>query len=414
MNLPQPLHVGVLTGRTVYPVGMAATERIHLVSRAMAEAGAKVQVWVDGLDRWPNDWNHQVAGERDGIPFEYLLGKTRESASLPRLILDRFAMARASRRRLAMAARSGSLDALYFYTSAVKLDFERFVVRAQARSSGFPVALDLCEAPWTLRPGAPPLERLVSPLWGVDGVVCISRFLEDWVRRENGRTGRDVRLLAVPILVDVKAIAPADAPAGAKAVLFAGSPSYGETLRYLLAAMAAVWRRHPDCRLVITGGATAATLGPGARESDGRIRFAGYLDRKALLQEYAAASVLAVPLFDDVVSHARFPTKIAEYLAAGRPVVTNRVGEVPRYLEDGVSAHVPPPGDAAAFAAGINRVLDDEAGALVMGRRGREVAERHFHYANHGAALLEFFSSLGGQAQPASLTRGRLAPRISR
>jgi glycosyltransferase involved in cell wall biosynthesis len=377
---------------------MAATERIHLVARAMAEAGAQVNVWVDGLDRLPNAWNHEVAGERDGIPFEYLLGKTRESTFLPRLILDRFAMAAAARRRLARATRSRQLDALYFYTSAVQLDFERAVVRAQARKHAFPVVLDLCEAPWTLRTDGRRATRGISPLWGVNGVVCISRFLEDWVRRENERTGRSVAVVSVPILVDVQAIAPAAAPPRGKSVLFAGSPSYGETLRYLLAAMQGVWQRHPDCTLVITGGATGAALGPLAQDRGERIRYAGYLERGALLREYAAASVLAVPLFDDVISHARFPTKLGEYLASGRPVVTNRVGEIPRFLEDGRSAQVPPPGDAAAFAAAINQILDDPSGGQVMGRKGRQVAEEHFHYANYGTKLCEFFSSLAGTA----------------
>jgi len=394
--VPKPLHISVLTGRTAYPKGMAATERIHLVARAMAEAGARVTVYVDGLDRWPNARNHEVAGERDGIPYEYLLGKTRESTHLCRLILDRFAMAGAARRRLAGAARSGALDGLYFYTSAVKLDFERFVVRAQARRNGFPVVLDLCEAPWTLRPGRSLVERRISPLWGVNGVLCISRFLEDWVHQENARTGRSVRIHSVPILVDVNEITPAHAPPRGKTVLFAGSPAYGETLRYLLAAMEQVWERHADCILVITGGVTEATLGPPAKQRRGRIRYAGYLERRALLQEYSAASVLAVPLFDDVCSHARFPTKIGEYLASGRPVVTNRVGEIPRFLEDGISAHLPPPGDAVAFAEGINRLLDDPTGGQAMGHRGRQVAERYFHYANHGAKLCEFFTSLAG------------------
>lgn len=392
--MSKQLHIGVLTGRTPYPTGLAATERIHLMARAMAEAGATVNVWVDGLDRWPAVRNLTVAGERDGIPYEYLLGKTQESRCIGRLVLDRFAMARASRRQLAAAARSKMLDGLYFYTSLAKLDFERLVVRAQARRSHFPVVADLCEAPWSLKPSPSPVERRISPLWGLDGVICISRFLEDWVAQENARTRRSARLIHVPILVDVNQITPALGPPSGKAVLFAGSPAYEETLRFLLSAMEAVWKRHSDCTLVITGGATAATIGPQAMKPDRRIRFAGYLERQALLAEYRAAAVLAVPLFDDLRSRARFPTKLGEYLASGRPVVTNCVGEIPRFLEDGGSAHATPPGDAAAFAAAIIRRLDDPAGGLVMGRIGRQVAERHFHYANHGARLCEFFAAL--------------------
>jgi glycosyltransferase involved in cell wall biosynthesis len=178
-----------------------------------------------------------------------------------------------------------------------------------------------------------------------------------------------------------------------KRVLFAGSPVYAETLRFLLSAMDIVWARHNDCQLIITGGATISTLGPAANGKAGQISCLGFVERGALLQEYSAASVLAIPLFDDVRSHARFPTKLGEYLASGRPVVTNRVGEIPRFLQDGISACVTEPGDTAAFADAICRLLKQPAIAQAMGGEGRRVAERHFHYANYGEKLCEFFSS---------------------
>jgi len=392
--MAKQLHIGVLTGRIPYPNGMAGTQRIHLMARAMAEAGATVNVWVDGLDGWNEARNRDAVGAKDGIPYEFLLGKTQASRYKWRRVMDRFALAWVARRRIARATHSRLLDGLYFYTSSSKLDFERLVVRKQAKKSRFPIVIDLREAPWTLKPIKSLVESRVSPIWGADGVICISRFLEDWVRQENKRTSRNVRLLYVPILVDVNEIKPVVEPATGKTVLFAGSPVYDETLRFLVAAMEIVWARHADSRLVITGGATEATLGSIAKGRSGKIHYAGFLERSALLHEYSMSSVLTVPLFDDGRSHARVPTKLGEYLASGRPVVTNRVGELPRFLEDGVSAHLATPGDAADFATAICRLLDDPANGQVMGRNGRQVAERHFHYANYGMKLCEFFSSM--------------------
>lgn len=388
------LHIGVLTGRTPYPNGMAATQRIHLMARAMAEAGAAVNVWVGGLDGWAEARNRDASGGKDKIPYEYLLGKTQASNHKLRRIIDRFMLAWVARRRMTAAARGQVLDGLYFYTPCSKLDFERLVVRTQAKKMKFPVVIDLCERPWTLRSKKSLGERLVSPLWGANGVICISQFLMNWVRQENKRTGRNVHHLHVPILTDTNEIEPAAHPPTCKTVLFSGSPAYEETLRFLLAAMEVVWATHADCQLVITGGATVDTLEPAEKGRGGRIRCTGFVERKALLREYSAASVLAIPLFDDVRSHARFPTKLGEYLASGRPVVTNRVGEIPQFLEDGVSACVTEPGDTAAFGRAICRILDDPGSAQIMGRSGRHVAERHFHYANYSTKLCEFFSSI--------------------
>jgi glycosyltransferase involved in cell wall biosynthesis len=127
---------------------------------------------------------------------------------------------------------------------------------------------------------------------------------------------------------------------------------------------------------------------------DGPVRWAGFVPRTTLLQEYASASVLALPLFDDVQSQSRFPTKLGEYLASGRPVVTNRIGEIPQFLTDGVNAYLPEPGDVATFGQAIMRLLEDPSTGQALGSAGRQVAEHHFHYANYGPALCEFFSSL--------------------
>jgi hypothetical protein len=42
--MAKQLHIGVLTGRTPYPNGMAGTQRIHLMARAMAEEAAAVKL----------------------------------------------------------------------------------------------------------------------------------------------------------------------------------------------------------------------------------------------------------------------------------------------------------------------------------------------------------------------------------
>jgi glycosyltransferase involved in cell wall biosynthesis len=394
MIIGKSLLVGVLTGRIPYPNGMAAAQRIHLMARAMAEAGAGVNVWVDGLDGWTESRNHDTISTKDGISYEYLLGKTQASRHKWRRILDRFILAWVVKRRMTAAADNKKLDGLYFYTSKVNPDFERLVVRNAAKKNNFPVVIDLCEAPWAFKPKQSFVEKRVSPLWGTDGVICISRFLEEWVQQENIRTGRNVRSLYVPILVDVNEIKPAVAAPAGRSVLFAGSSAYDDTLRFLLAAMEGVWARYPDCQLVITGGATEATLGPTVKGHGKNIRYAGYVERSVLLREYSEASVLTIPLFDDVRSRARFPTKLGEYLASGRPVVTNRVGEIPRFLTDGVSACVTEPGDPAAFAGAICRLLEHPDKGQKMGRQGREIAEREFHYANYGAKLCDFFSRL--------------------
>jgi glycosyltransferase involved in cell wall biosynthesis len=60
-------------------------------------------------------------------------------------------------------------------------------------------------------------------------------------------------------------------------------------------------------------------------------------------------------------------------MALGRPIVTTSVGGIPEIVEDGRQAVLVPPGDAAALASAIGRLLDDPAERL---RLGSEAAAR--------------------------------------
>ena len=255
-----------------------------------------------------------------------------------------------------------------------------------------PVVREVNEAPWSQKVDASALERLWSPLAGTDGAVTISAELHKWAAREAGAR-RHFRVVDVPILVDVNEQQTHDYPPGEPLVVFAGSPVYGTTIRFIFSAMQEVWRTRPECHLAVTGATpgdpAAGWLWAEVQEAElgDRVDLVGYLSRPELLDLYSRAHALLIPLFDDRQSRARFPTKIGEYLAAARPVVTNSVGEIPSYFTDGVDAVVCPPNDPVAFGRAIAGLLSDPARAALIGRRGRRVAETRFHYALYGESL---------------------------
>jgi glycosyltransferase involved in cell wall biosynthesis len=67
---------------------------------------------------------------------------------------------------------------------------------------------------------------------------------------------------------------------------------------------------------------------------------------------------------------------LLESMAAGVPVVGTLVGGNPEVIENGVSGLLVPPRDAAALAAAIGRLLEDNEFASRLGQEGRRrVAE---------------------------------------
>jgi len=401
----RPLSVVVLGAWMRFPHGMAATNRVRLLARALREAGADVRVLcLQAVERPPHVENTSVRGTYEGVPFEYATGTTvRHSSFLMRRLVAAWGWTNGAL-RLVQLRREGRLDVVYLWFWDRPTGVHTLLYLALLKLLGVPVVQELNEQ--LQHPSAASIDRYVSRLIGASGYVSISDFLTQWVYREARREGRYLDVIEVPIVVDVNEQTPTDYPGGEPLVVFAGSPVYDETIRFILSAMEHVWREVPGCRLVVTG---ANPSDPAARwliaeasrlSADSRVSFPGYLSRPELLRLYARAHALLIPLFDDARSKARFPTKIGEYLAASRPIVTTAVGEIPRYFEDQVNAAVCAPGEPAVYGAKIVALLRDPDLAASIGRRGRSTAVGRFHYALHSETLTNGFASVAGKARP--------------
>jgi glycosyltransferase involved in cell wall biosynthesis len=397
----RPLHVVILGDCLPFPHGMAMTSRARLMAQALIKTGVHVRLLsLQASERPPRIENAVACGECQGIPFEYTSGTSvRPDAFAARRLTDAWGWVHGAL-RLVQLRRQGLLDLVFLWFWTPRPAARLLCYVTLLRLMRVPVVREVNEIPWSLKPDATLLERLWSPLAGMAGAVTISVELHEWASSDR-RGRRRFRVIDVPILVDVNERQPSDYPTSEPPqVVFAASPGYTLTKKFLVAAMNELWHTYPECRLVITGtdleNRDDDWLRTEVRQGalDSRIDLVGHLGRADLLELYARARALLIPLFDDPRSKARFPTKIGEYLAAARPVVTNAVGEIPRHFADNVDAIVCPPGDPIAFGRAIADLLAHPAHAAQIGRRGRQVAETHFHYALYSQMLADAFAEI--------------------
>jgi glycosyltransferase involved in cell wall biosynthesis len=81
----------------------------------------------------------------------------------------------------------------------------------------------------------------------------------------------------------------------------------------------------------------------------------------------AAADVVAVPsVWQDAL-----PLSVLEAMSLGRPLVATRVGGIPEMCRDGVDGLLVPPGDDAALAEALARLLGDAELRARLGTEGR-------------------------------------------
>lgn len=126
----------------------------------------------------------------------------------------------------------------------------------------------------------------------------------------------------------------------------------------------------------------------------------GFIEKDRLPGLLALADVLVQPGAPGPFNDYRLPSKLPEFLASGRPVVTV-ASNLGLQLEDGVNALVLPVADAAAIAAACIRVFSDAALARRLGDGGAAFARHHFDLAGITRRLVAFYEETLARPAPA-------------
>jgi glycosyltransferase involved in cell wall biosynthesis len=108
----------------------------------------------------------------------------------------------------------------------------------------------------------------------------------------------------------------------------------------------------------------------------------------------------------DVVVHAStspepFGRVIIEGMAMARPVVATAIGAPPEIIRDGVTGILVPPGDAAALAAVLDRLLADPDMRRRLGENALSVVRQRYAIQRHAMLIESVFEELFWGAPPA-------------
>ena len=329
---------------------------------------------ADGLfRRWPSEY---VATFSDGGPAEnaalawhatrrlgVLLGRS------PRAVVHAH-----------VAPREGLWRQCAFVGAALAL---RRPVVTQLHGGGYEAWFDACSTPARATIG--------SVLARSACVIVPCESLQAWVRSVT--RAAPVALVPHPVAMPATAAPLAGRP---NVVLFLGRLEREKGILDLLDAVAAVRAAVPDLRLVCAGGGDrepierhAETLG--IRDAVKFVGWVGPSGKRALLE---SATVYALPSYCDGL-----PASLLEAMAAGVPVVASAVGGIPEAVVDGASGFLIAPGDSAALARHLRRLLLDRTLAARVGAAARETVRARYAADRAVAQLEEVYRAVGGAAE---------------
>lgn len=96
----------------------------------------------------------------------------------------------------------------------------------------------------------------------------------------------------------------------------------------------------------------------------------------------------------DLESKASFPSKLTEYLATGRPVITVNVGEISDYLVDGENSFIVEAGNSEELANKIEYVMSNYNYALEVAEKGKQLTGTVFNYNFQANRIVDFLRTL--------------------
>jgi glycosyltransferase involved in cell wall biosynthesis len=272
------------------------------------------------------------------------------------------------------------------------------------RLLGFPVVQEMCE--WF--PGDATRPALTHWLYRkvifaqATGILVISKWLEGRVRQRSIVANPRLLIHLLPSMVDsqrfVNASRHTEGTATAIPYFLWCGIGYTEDVLFLIRALALVNREGYRCKLRIIS-AAFLLWGPqtiidyAAKQGlpPEAIDLMGCVDDRTLEMSYKSAAALLLPLWDDDMSRARMPNKLAEYLASGRPAITCKVGDLLDFLIPGTNAYLARPGDEQDFANKMIEVLLDPSRADRIGAAGQRTCISRFDYRSQIETLAQFF-----------------------
>ncbi len=184
-------------------------------------------------------------------------------------------------------------------------------------------------------------------------------------------------------------------------VVYTGNIHYSNfrEVRSLLLAIVIANRRGCRAKLVKTGWNHYQLPELSDPEVASLVIDRGFVSRSEVPRLLAGADVLVQPGQSNEFNDYRFPSKLPEFLASGRPVILPRTN-IGLLLKDGEEAVVLEHGHSTEIAEALQRLAADSTLRKRIGKNGRKFALQHLTWAKNAASIPAFYDRCLAQPRP--------------
>ena len=380
-----------------FPEGNAATNRVYTFAKGFTENGISTHVIC-----FQNEYVNTCNGITSGIKYYHPFNQTKRNKFLIVRRWLKFVKYIRAVKLVRKINKEEKIIAINLFTYSFLTHLFVFVL---ARSLRTKLLFDRCEHPLQFYKDnvfdqTSAKLKLIVETKLCDGMFCISNYLIDFYKN----WGIDQRkLFLVPSTVDTERFNNHfNSRLDFSYILYCGSLTIlKDGVNILIESFKRISEKYPEINLVLIGKGDSINDEIIIKDLavklniDKRVIFLGQLPRTEIPAYLCNAKILALARPRSIVADAGFPSKLTEYLATGNPVVVTKVGEIPLYLKDDVSAFLSEPGSIDSFAGRLDFVLGNYEFAQRVGLNGKELTSTIFNYNFQSKRMIAFIDSLG-------------------
>ncbi len=195
-------------------------------------------------------------------------------------------------------------------------------------------------------------------------------------------------------------------------VFSVGRMVYKKGFEYLIRAVPAILREHPDARIVLAGGGdleeklVSLVKQLGVEKS---VMMPGFVSRDKLPLYFSGCDLFVLPSVVDQQGNVDgLPNTLLEAMASARPVVATDVAGIPLAVKDGENGLLVPEKQPGELATAINLLLGAPELRAQYGEASRRRVEKDLNWATTAQAFIRLFGvalsgrlrKVGSQVRP--------------
>lgn len=229
-----------------------------------------------------------------------------------------------------------------------------------------------------------------------DGMIIMTYKLEEYFK---DKIRKDCKTIVVPMTVEPERFKVNEPNELGDYIAYCGDIGGNKDgVQNLITAFSYIYEDFPELKLLLIGGSKNPNERIKLEEYVDQLKcqniiFYGTVSRDQIPSLLCNAKILALARPSSLQSSGGFPTKLGEYLSTSNPTIVTKVGDIPLYLENRISAFLVEPDNNIEFAENLKYILNNYEEAKEIAKNGKNLVYETFNYLNQAKNLHKFFKN---------------------